>query len=274
MGQHRVEDFQFNTANTYRIFLEDGSVVVGEFVAKTTDLLVLSSSSIPRIEIPIANIIRVEVVAPENLKHRGEYWFPNPNPTRYLFSPTAFNLKKGQGYYQNSYLVFNSINYGLTDFISLGGGFELTSMFSPDVTPLVFLSPKIGTTIRPDLHAGGGLLFVQVEDYSFGILYGTGTYGNEDQNLTTSMGWGFFEGEFSARPIITVSGIKRVRRNLSLLSENWFTPKSDTGYYRFFSYGVRFFGEKMAVDLAFINNADIIEVIRIGIPYVDFVIKF
>ncbi|MBE9480617.1 MAG: hypothetical protein IMY69_02855 [Bacteroidetes bacterium] len=41
-----------------------------------------------------------------------------------------------------------------------------------------------------------------------------------------------------------------------------------------FSYGVRFFGERISVDLGFINNKDIIEEIVIGIPYVDFVVKF
>jgi hypothetical protein len=48
----------------------------------------------------------------------------------------------------------------------------------------------------------------------------------------------------------------------------------DEGYYAVFSYGLRFMGESIAVDLAFLNNGDIAESIIIGIPWVDFVVKF
>jgi len=37
---------------------------------------------------------------------------------------------------------------------------------------------------------------------------------------------------------------------------------------------VRFMGESIAVDLAFLNNSDIAEGIVIGVPWVDFVVKF
>jgi hypothetical protein len=40
------------------------------------------------------------------------------------------------------------------------------------------------------------------------------------------------------------------------------------------SYGVRFFGKKLSVDLGFLNNRDLAEALIIGIPYVDFVVKF
>jgi hypothetical protein len=39
-------------------------------------------------------------------------------------------------------------------------------------------------------------------------------------------------------------------------------------------YGIRFFGEKLSVDLAFLNNKDIASQLALGVPIVDFVIKF
>lgn len=54
---------------------------------------------------------------------KGQVWFRNPNATRYLFAPSAIPLKKGEGYYQNFYILGNAVNYGITDNFSLGGVF-------------------------------------------------------------------------------------------------------------------------------------------------------
>ncbi len=66
----------------------------------------------------------------------------------------------------------------------------------------------------------------------------------------------------------------RLSEKLWLVSENWIAPiGNDINYYGVFSYGLRFAANRIAVDLAFINNADIFQAIVIGIPFVDFVIK-
>ncbi|MFM8432081.1 MAG: hypothetical protein ACKOA1_04720, partial [Bacteroidota bacterium] len=190
-------------------------------------------------------------------------------------------LKRGEGYYQNTYLLLNSVNVGVTDNISIGGGFELISLFSSGSGgPIFFLTPKVGFKVTEKFHAGGGMYVMSIPDVfndgreNLGILYGVGTVGNANSNSTLGMGWGFsFEGESSDSPIITLSGMHRVSRKTALVTENWFV-QSDVGYYGIYSYGVRFFGEKVSVDLGFLNNADIMEGILIGVPYVDFVVKF
>jgi hypothetical protein len=273
-AQVNFQEMEFDSSETYRVELNDGSVFIGKFLEKDGQQLVISTNSLPRVEIPFSNIRKVEIVDRENIKDDGSYWFPNPNPTRYFFSPSAFNLKKGEGYYQNSYLVINSINVGVTDFFSFGGGFELISTFSPDVTPFFFLTPKLGTQISDNVHLSGGLLIANADEYLLGTTYGLVTLGDHDDNVTGGLGWGFFDGEFASNPVITLSGMTRLKQKFSLVSENWFFPDGDGGYYPIFSYGMRFFGEKIAVDLGFLNNQDIIEGIVIGVPYVDFVVKF
>ncbi len=57
---------------------------------------------------------------------------------------------------------------------------------------------------------------------------------------------------------------------MALVSENWIFPGVDVPVV---SYGFRFFGEKMAVDLALFNVLDD-DAIFPGIPYVDFVWNF
>ena len=91
-----------------------------------------------------------------------------------------------------------------------------------------------------------------------------GTYGNLNHNLTIGCGWGFVEGATSESPIIIFSGMTRISKNVALVTENYLfnsTHNSQAVY----SYGLRFFGKKIAVDLAILGNT---------LPYVDFVVKF
>lgn len=64
----------------------------------------------------------------------------------------------------------------------------------------------------------------------------------------------------------------RITQKTALVTENWLI--SNDNYYSVFSYGVRFFGDNLAVDLAFVNNSDIAEEFIIGFPWVSFVVKF
>jgi len=68
-------------------------------------------------------------------------------------------------------------------------------------------------------------------------------------------------------------GMARCSEKVWFVSENWLAPVDGEKYYFLVSYGIRFSGRKMSVDLAFINSKDIVESLVIGIPYVDFVIK-
>jgi hypothetical protein len=61
----------------------------------------------------------------------------------------------------------------------------------------------------------------------------------------------------------------------ALITENWLiSPPNSQSKVPLISYGARFFGKKIAVDFAFVNNKDIAQSIFIGVPYIDFVVKF
>jgi len=227
-------------------------------------------------QIPFNRILNIEELAAVKAG-RAAYWIPNPNPYRYFFGPSAIPLKKGEGYYQNAYLLLNSASVGITNNISIGAGFEIISTVTGH--PVFFITPKVGFKVADKFHAGVGVLYANfgafaaddVARASAGVIYGVGTYGSNDHNITGGLGWGFFDGEFSKRPVVSVSGMTRLSRRLAFVSENYVIPPNGE---LIVSYGLRFFGEKIAVDLGFINQRDIFHSIVIGIPYVDFVIKF
>ncbi|HMG16709.1 MAG TPA: hypothetical protein VK590_14735 [Saprospiraceae bacterium] len=277
-GQKAIKSFAFDTSKTYRIQLFDETEFIAMYLTSDSISIVIKTNSIPKIEIPINKIKSIELVE-SILINNGIYWFSNPNPTRYLFAPSAFNLKKGEGYYQNTYIFLNSFSVGITDNFSFGGGIELYSTFSGN-EPIFFLTPKFGFKINENLHIGGGLIFASIPSFgseyddrtSVGLIYGISTFGGVDKNFSTGLGWGFINGDFSTNPFITLSGLIRISRKTAFVTENWIIPSD--GYTGIFSYGIRFFGEKLSVDLAFLNNQAIARGLAIGIPYVDFVVKF
>ncbi len=283
-SQAQFQKFPLDTATTYRFKLKDGSEFIGKFLERDSTTITISTKSVKQINIQYSSFERIEVLKDANFV-RGEYWFTNPNATRYFFGPSAINLKAGEGYYQNTYLFLNSFNVGLSDYVSIGGGLEILSTFGvggDGPQPIFYLTPKVGFPVAKKVHVGGGVLYASVpngddEDKArtgLGILYGVSTYGTDDNNVTGGIGWGFIDGELSSKPIITISAAARTSRRSSFVTENWIVPVGGSEYYTVVSYGIRFFGEKISVDLAFLNSRDVLEVFPIGIPYVDFVVKF
>ena len=272
-----------NNKQVYRVTLNDKSSYIGEITEETTSTLVLINQTTGvKTELPTTQIQKKELLSESSIKN-NEYWFENPNATRYLFGTSAFNLKKGEGYYQNTMLLLNSFNVGITDYFSIGGGIEFLSTFitlsQGYFNPIIYFTPKVGFSVADNIHVGGGVLLANIPQFGetsntgLGMLYGLGTYGNLDHNVTATIGWGSVDGNSFNKPLITVSGMTRVAKKTALVTENWLIP-TDSSYEPIFSYGVRFFGENIAVDLAFINNWDIAQSLLIGTPYVNFVVKF
>jgi hypothetical protein len=285
-GQVIVPD----TSGVVSIELTDGTRLQGRIIDSNEKELMLKTTGGLEIRVPKELVLRIENVYDPTGKIKV-FRFANPNATRYLFGPSAYNLKKGEGYYQNTYLIINSVNYGMSPYFSMGGGIEFISTFSSlaggSFEPLFFLTPKAGFQISEKAHAGGGIIYLSIPDEDerihAGITYGIFTWGSVDHNVTGGVGLGFSNEGVADLPIFTLSATTRLTDKAALVTENWFIPSknfmeedpgSGTGYYSLFGYGVRFFGEKMSVDIALINSKDILEMLIIGMPFINFAVRF
>lgn len=263
-----------NQVNKYLITLNDGTTMQGVITSETDTEIILATDNIGTISIK-KDQIKSKVILNSGNYRNGKYWFPNPNYSRYYIGP-GIQLKKGDGYYQNIDLLANTVSYGLTNWLSIGGGIELWSTLHGE--PIFMLIPKVGFEVAKSFWLGGGILYINLSAISsdikgLGIAYFTGTYGNTNNNLTGGIGWGYYGTDWAKKPIITVSGMTRVSRRLGLVTENWILPEHADE--TIFTYGVRFMSDKIAVDIALLNNKEIAKDFAIGIPgYVDFVIKF
>lgn len=237
--------------------LKDGSTLIGQVMELTADSVRIQLAS-GTFVVARTMVSRVEEFPADRIRN-GEYWFENPHATRLLFSSTAFPLQKGTGYYSNTWLVMHTFATGVTDRFTLGGGLFWLPGVSLDET-FYYLLPKYtvvdGTSGKLAVGALVGLLpFGDDGDdgsTSAGILYGVGTTGSRDSNLSLGLGWGYAGSEVASTPVVMVGGQARMSRRLSFISENWFIPVNNRTE-GVLSGGLRFLGEGVSVDLAYLK---------------------
>jgi hypothetical protein len=285
-GQQQPPD----TTTRQIVRTRDGSTLFGRVIAE-------DSASI-RIETTggVLTIARADVVSITTVRagdmHDGQYWFPDPNRTRLFFAPTGRMLDAGEGYYMNTYLLFQSVAGGFSSRVTLGGGFSLL----PGVNPsdwLYYFTPKVGvyqsSSVNVAVGAFAGFL-PETSPSGFGILYGVATEGGPNGSITEGVGFGYAGSRLAQRPVGMLGGQQRVSRRIALISENYLyvekasntscvlnvcTDVSDNRPHALVSYGLRFLGDKLSVDFAFFNVAGQgADWIFPGVPYLSFGVKF
>ncbi len=281
----QIEPPHISKGQTVVVTLLDGSEISGQFVSEDATSVVVITEAMGKVTIARSKIKEIKVVSGENIR-KGKVWFENPNPYKYLLGNSAIPKPKKTATYQNVWIFFNSFSYAPTHFLDITGGFEIFSLLSAskDAPYFFYLNPKASTKVTKNFYVGGNVLyinsFVHPEKNEFrglGTLNAFSTYGNSNMNVTASVGWGFLNSNFEAKPLLTLSGMVRASRRIAFVSENWFLPdlgENSLGYYGIFSYGIRFLSPKVSIDLAFLNNADIAEGIPIGFPFLDFMVTF
>jgi len=253
-----------DSAHTQILTLVDGSKIFGRVESVSADSVTFLTQA-GRLQLAIGQIKDVKTVSAD--PNAREDWFPNPNATRLFFAPTGQMLKQGEGYFSDYELFFPGIAYGVTDNITLGGGVSLFPAAIED--QIYYVTPKIGVSVNDRVHVATGALIIGTSEGTGGILYGVGTFGDGNGSVTIGGGYGFAGGKIQSKPVGMVGGELRVASRLALVTENYLLPVSENNL--LYSFGLRFMGENITTDLALANvsGSDII-----GIPYVDFVIRF
>ena len=253
----------------------DGNRFYGKIISESSEKLVLSTEYLGEVEIDTKNIKSRRLIHSRELRD-GKLWFDNPQSSRYFWAPNGYGLKKGEGYYQNIWVIWNQFAYGITDNFSLGGAVIPLFLFGGTATP-VFLSPKFSLPISKDkFNIGAGALIGTVlgeSDTGFGIAYGVTTFGSTDNNLSVGLGYAYAEGEWATTPLINISGMTRISPRWYLMSENNFLIiDGEAG--GMISGGARWIIKKAALDFGFFIPAGTGADEFIAIPWLGFTVPF
>ena len=279
--ESRAQDFQplFEPGAEYTLVLNDGTTLTGIVMQFTGGVVTLRNDS-GDFRVNVKDIRRIKG-GPEKTSDTNEKWFASPKKGTYVLGPSGLPLEPNEFNYQNNFIIINTLNYGITNAVSVGGGFELLSAAFGH--PIYYLNPRVAIPFKEDLHLGSGILFLSAPTididgtsidvskyYDLGIVYGSATFGSSDRNVTLIAGYGLLNSKLTNRPTISLSGVYRLTSRIALISENWLIPD-----YYIISYGMRLMTRRIAFDFTLINNHEFYAngTFGIGFPFVSFMIK-
>lgn len=253
---------------------EDGNSFMGSIAAEDSSILILLTDIYGKVTIPVKQIKRRKELIQQELV-KGEYWFRNPHDTRYFFMTSSYGLNGGEGYYQNTWIMFNQLSYGITDYFTLGTGVVPLFLFAGSPTPF-WITPKVAIPIvreKINLSAGMILGYLLGEDFGFGIGYGAISIGSRDSNLTLGAGWAYADAQWADFPTLTLSGMTRVGKKTYLITENYYigTGNSSIGI---ISAGGRSVQKKLAIDYGLVFPVGVESGTFIAIPWLGIALPF
>lgn len=265
---------QTKDSTIVKIETTDGNEFIGEIVSQDSLKVVLKTDKLGELSIARADIRYQETIDVQQIKD-GKLWFANPQSTRYFWSPNGYGLKKGEGYYQNIWVLWNQFSYGLSDNFSLGAGIIPTFLFAGAPTP-IFATAKFSIPVKKNkVNLGGGAIVGTVlgeENTGLGILYGLSTFGSPDNNVTFGLGYGFAAGDWTNTPMINVNGMFRVSSRGYFITENYFIS-SDGESILLMMLGGRWIIKKAALDYGLVIPVGDIGTF-IAIPWLGFTVPF
>jgi hypothetical protein len=253
---------------------DDGSTLIGRITAVGSGQIEFDTD-LGRMSIRTDRIAEIKRVPRTSIKN-GKYWFPDPNPTRLYLFPTGRMLPRGSGYFADYYVFFTAAGYAITDWFTVIGGVSLFPGVSP-TKQLYYLAPKVRIASVGDFQAAVAAMVVNIPDFGddddtplVGLIVPVVTYGGSDWGVTLGAGYGFADDELADKPVVLLGLDRRLTRRTAFVSENWVLPGADNPVV---SYGVRFFGESLSVDLGFFNVVSG-DAIFPGLPFVAFAVNF
>jgi hypothetical protein len=261
------------------VVLKSGVELEGELLAryhKRLEFLTLDSGLVV---VERADIARLEPrLRP---RQRVTTRFDVGNGHRLFLVPTGRNLRRGEGYIQQTDGILLGASYGITDYFSMGVLFSVYPAL-PVRSQFLLLTPKLSTSLSEKWYVGGGMMYTRIPklDDEFqaihtGIGYGAATYGSADNNVSAGLGYGIGQDGIDKTPVLYYGAQKRISRSWSLVSENFLLVNSDPGALGLF--GVRYATRRCSAGLGgiyalpFSGSEDAF----VGGPiYLDFVFRF
>ncbi len=219
----QVEEKNDSIPILYEIKTSDGNIHRGNITKESPSQITINRIDGMEIEIP-KYVIVYKKVAPKN----SETTRATEHASRYLYSPSAFPIKKGEGYINLMYFSIVQAQYGLTDHFSIG-------ITSTAITMPTLINAKYSMQLDKNIYASiggqiGKLWFIDEE--TLGIGFVNMTFGDKKENLSLNAGYGFYTGLDEQLPIFSACYAKETSSKVAVIAEFWaIFPQSEGPIY-------------------------------------------
>ncbi len=259
---HNSNTFLQETAVNKQLFLRDGNVLLGQLTHARLDTVFIKTMGGLHIAVP-AYLVS-ELRNREPFAANKKFFRTDPNTSRLFFAPTGRKLEKATGYFADYYIFFPTVAFGFTDHISMSAGMSIVPGLQ---SQLFYLAPKLTFEIEKNIGLGTGILVLFVpDDEPVDLGYAVTTFGSERNAVTVGVGLPLFS-RADIKPIVMLGAETQISNRVKLLTENWLS----TGRIEdsLISAGIRFFGDRMATDLALLTFEGLFT--SGGFPFVPYV---
>jgi hypothetical protein len=249
----------------YEVKTTDGGTYFGYLKSETPERIIVRTPGGAIIELARADIL--SMTETEGTMVGQEFRPADSNPTRLFFGPTARSLKKGEGYVGTFFYIMPTVQVGITDRLSIGGG---TPLVVGGGSLPIWITPKFQVYDSPRAAvAVGALHFLNIDDHNVGIAYAAGTFGSRDDAVTVGVGWAYANNDRNdeGAAVVMIGGERRASRRIKWITENYIWNGGG-----FVSGGVRFLGDSLSADLGLVSPLGIDELYVF--PVMNFVWKF
>ena len=216
------------------IKLKNGKEFKGKLKGETDSTFTLIVEDIGELTFEKIKILSIDnkVNLSSKVDSKG-YVIDYHNSTRSFISPTGYGLRKGQAYYENIYLAFNSFSYGVTDRFSIAFGGEFISLLVGGETPIFYISPRFNLEFGSDKGAFSvGAIYFSVPESNnrgIGLAQVALTLGSRNNNINFGIGAGFnFENNNNDNVLLFSLGTTlRLSKKLSFVTDNFVLSEND-----------------------------------------------
>jgi hypothetical protein len=227
----------------FELVLRDGSKMYGTVARETPDEIVFTTHAGATLTVRRGDVASLKKIS--GTIQEGEFLPPDPNTTRLFFAPTGRSLARGQVYLGVYEFIAPFVQIGLTDRISIGGGTPLIFGVEDWARPF-WVTPKVQLFDAGNTQVAVGVLQAFDSDGDGGgIAYGVVSRGTDVRSFTAGAGLAYANGGGRAG-VLMVGGEARIARRVKAITENYIWEGGDG----IATVGFRFFGERLAADLA------------------------
>lgn len=231
-----------------------GSHVVGRVVAADDSSLTVVTLKSARVVLPRRSVESWRV-------RRGTFTGAgfrdtDLNTSRLFFGPTARTLERGRSYLAAYDVFIGAGAYGVSDRVMLSLGSSMMEQADGGHVGPAWVDARVGIVRSPKAAFAVGALWGTVTGPGGGSIgngYAVVTFGSNDHAVTVMGGYPFTRRNIANQPTFMLGGETRVSSHFKLMTEVWRVP-STTGTHTV--WGVRWFGDRMAVTVGAIHRVD------------------
>ena len=268
-----ISQVQPDSSRLCRVETKEGNEFVGLMLSEDSVNVVLETKALGRVAIPRTSIKAITWLKQADLKPE-KLVSGNQQTVRYFGAQNGYGLKKGEGYYQNIWVLWNQANYGITNYFSVGAGIIPIPVYG--LTTEVYINPKFSIPVVKDkVNLGIGVIAgVELSEQKTGfiIVYGLSTFGSRNANVTLGLGYRrYSEGNWSPKPYMSLAGMARVGARTYLVTENYYYGITN---WTFISAGGRSVLKKAWVDYGLFLSFTSQDVGYFPLPWIGFTVPF